>query len=159
RPADRGKQPIEWRHEKPRTRPRPAGPTPARPAADQPPPAARPAPPGRPGRPGDGRRTGPRRQTGPRRGGARARRRAAAPPPARRLAAVAELAGAAEARLLVGRLRDLYDRGDSPFQVEELAGGYQLLTRPAYDPWLVRFRRSSPDLRLTPALWETLAVV
>jgi segregation and condensation protein B len=81
------------------------------------------------------------------------------PLPARRLAAVAGLAGAAEARQVVARLRDLYERDGSAFQIEELAGGYQLLTRPAFHPWLVRFRRTAPDPRLTPALLETLAVV
>src|SRR5258707_15264980 len=54
---------------------------------------------------------------------------------ARRLATVAELAGAAEAREMVSRLRELYELDGSAFQIEELAGGYQLLTRPAYHPW------------------------
>jgi segregation and condensation protein B len=78
---------------------------------------------------------------------------------ARRLAEVAALADAAEARRLVERLRTLYDADGSAFQVEELAGGYQLLTRPAFHPWLLRLRRSGHDLRLTPAALETLAVI
>src|SRR5436305_8662888 len=44
------------------------------------------------------------------------------PLPARKLAAVAGLADAAEAHRQVARLRDLYDRGGSAFQVEERAG-------------------------------------
>ena len=78
---------------------------------------------------------------------------------ARRLATVAELADAAEARRLVERLRTLYDADGTAFQVEELAGGYQLLTRPAYHPWLVRLRQAAGEGKLTPALLETLAVV
>jgi segregation and condensation protein B len=78
---------------------------------------------------------------------------------ARRLAEVAALADAAEARRLIERLRALYDADGTAFQVEELAGGYQLLTRPAFHPWLLRLRRSGHDLRLTPAALETLAVV
>jgi segregation and condensation protein B len=78
---------------------------------------------------------------------------------AKRLAAAAGLAGAAEARQLAARLRELYDADGTAFQVEEVAGGYQLLTRAEYHPWLTRLRRSSPELRLTPAARETLAIV
>jgi segregation and condensation protein B len=78
---------------------------------------------------------------------------------ARRLAEAAALADAAEARKLVEKLRTLYDADGTAFQVGELAGGYQLLTRPAFHPWLLRLRRSGHDLRLTPAALETLAVI
>ena len=78
---------------------------------------------------------------------------------ARKLAEAAALADPAEARRLVERLRALYDADGTAFQVEELAGGYQLLTRAAFHPWLLRLRRTGHDLRLTPAALETLAVV
>ena len=78
---------------------------------------------------------------------------------AKRLAAVAGLADAAEARRLTERLRALYDLDGTAFQVEELAGGWQLLTRPEYHPWLARLRRASADARLTPAMRETLTIV
>jgi segregation and condensation protein B len=81
------------------------------------------------------------------------------PLPARRLASVAGLGDAVEARRLVQRLQALYERDASAFQVEELAGGWQLLTRPEFHPWLARLRRRSPDVRLSPAARETLAVV
>lgn len=77
----------------------------------------------------------------------------------RRLAAVAGLADAAEARRLVERLRSLYDVDGTAFQVEELAGGFQLLTRPEYHPWLARLRRAGNEVRLTVAARETLAIV
>src|SRR5947209_7065746 len=77
----------------------------------------------------------------------------------RKLTAAAGLADAAEARRLVQRLRELYERDGSAFQVEELAGGFQLLTRPEYHPWLARLRRGAAELRLGPAARETLAVV
>ncbi len=77
----------------------------------------------------------------------------------KRLAAAAGLADAAEARRLAARLRELYDADGTAFQVEEVAGGFQLLTRPEYHAWLTRLRRSSPELRLTPAARETLAIV
>jgi segregation and condensation protein B len=78
---------------------------------------------------------------------------------ARRLADACGLADAAEAKSLVARLRQLLDADGSAFGVEELAGGYQLLTRPQYHPWLVRLRRTGHDLRLSPAALEALAVI
>jgi segregation and condensation protein B len=78
---------------------------------------------------------------------------------ARRLAAAAGLADGAEARRLVKRLQALYDLDGTAFQVEELAGGFQLLTRPEYHRWLARLRRGAEDLRLTAAARETLAIV
>ena len=77
----------------------------------------------------------------------------------RRLASVATLADAAEARRLVRRLQALYRRDGSAFQVDEAAGGYQLLTRPEFHPWLARMRRSSLELRLSAPARETLAIV
>jgi segregation and condensation protein B len=78
---------------------------------------------------------------------------------ARRLAAAAELTEAAEARRLIDRLQALYAGEGAAFQVEELAGGYQLLTRPEVHPWLVRLRRSAGEPKLTGALLETLAII
>ncbi len=77
----------------------------------------------------------------------------------RRLAAAAGLADAAEARRMVEQLQALYDQDETAFQVEELGGGFQLLTRPKYHPWLARLRRTGPEVRLTPAARETLAIV
>lgn len=77
----------------------------------------------------------------------------------RRLAAVAGLPDAATARRLVRKLRSLYDREGAAFQVEELAGGYQLLTRPEFHRWLIRLHRAGEDLRLTGAARETLAII
>ncbi len=78
---------------------------------------------------------------------------------AKRLAEVAGLADAADARRHVERLQSLYDADGSAFQIEPLAGGFQLLTRPAFHPWLTRLRRTGHDLRLSPAARETLAVI
>lgn len=81
------------------------------------------------------------------------------PLPARRLAEIARLADAGEARRLIDRLRDLLEAEEAAFQIEELGGGYQLLTRPRYHSWLARLKRTGHELRLTPASLETLAVI
>lgn len=77
----------------------------------------------------------------------------------RRLATAAGLADAAEVRKQVRRLQEQYDSEGSAFQVEEIAGGYQLLSRPEFHPWLVRLKRTGHELRLSPAMRETLAII
>ncbi len=81
------------------------------------------------------------------------------PLPAKRIAALAGLKDAVEARRLVRRLQSLYEQDGTSFQVEELAGGFQLLTRAEFHPWLARLRRSGHELRLSQPARETLAVV
>lgn len=81
------------------------------------------------------------------------------PLPARKLAEAANLQDASEARRLVDRLKVLYDADGTAFQIAERAGGYQLLTRTEYHPWLVRLRRTGHEVRLTSAALETLAVI
>jgi segregation and condensation protein B len=78
---------------------------------------------------------------------------------ARRLTMVVGLKDATEAQRLVEHLQMLYEKDGSAFQVEEVAGGWQLLTRPEYHPWLSRLRRASAESRLTPAMREALTIV
>jgi segregation and condensation protein B len=77
----------------------------------------------------------------------------------RRLAAAARLPDATEARRLVRKLQGLYDKDGTAFQIEEVAGGFQLLTRPEYHPWLVRLKRASNEVHLSGPARETLAIV
>lgn len=77
----------------------------------------------------------------------------------RRVADAAGLADSAAARSLIERLRELLDADGSAFQITEIAGGYQLLTRPEYHSWLTRLRRTGHELRLSSAAMETLAVI
>ena len=77
----------------------------------------------------------------------------------RRLAAIAGLPDGNEARRLVRKLQAFYDKDGTAFQVEEIAGGFQLLSRPEYHPWLIRLRRTGSDVRLSPAGRETLAII
>jgi segregation and condensation protein B len=77
----------------------------------------------------------------------------------RKLAAIAGLTDGNQARRLVHKLHQLYEADGTAFQVEEVAGGFQLFTRPEYHRWLVRLKRGGPELRLTPTARETLAIV
>jgi len=81
------------------------------------------------------------------------------PLPARRLADAAGINSASDVRKLIERLKELLHQEGSAFQVEEIAGGYQFLTRPTYHTWLTRLKRTGHELRLTAAARETLAVI
>lgn len=78
---------------------------------------------------------------------------------ARKIASVAGLSDAVSVRRLLKKLQAIYDADESAFQVEELAGGFQLLTRPRFHRWLATLRRASAEARLSAAARETLAVV
>lgn len=77
----------------------------------------------------------------------------------RRLITAALLPDVAEGRRLIRRLQEMYDRDGSAFQVVELAGGYQLQTRPEFHPWLARLRRGQTEMRLSAAARETLTII
>lgn len=81
------------------------------------------------------------------------------PLPSRKLGQYANLADATEARTLVRRLNQLYDTHGRSFRVEEVAGGFQLLTRAKFSPWLRRLERVPSEVRLSAPAMETLAVV
>lgn len=81
------------------------------------------------------------------------------PVPSRKLAQLAGLADGTEARTLVRRLNRSYDATGSAFRAEELAGGFQLMSRPKFGGWLRRLRPSPVEVRLSAPALETLAVV
>jgi len=77
----------------------------------------------------------------------------------RRLARLAGLADGTRARVLVRELRRLHDDAGAAFRVEQIAGGYQLLTRGGFGPWVRRMLDQPAEARLSPAALETLAIV
>ena len=81
------------------------------------------------------------------------------PLPIRKLVQVMGYTDTDTTRRLMKKLQELYDRDGSAFELEELAGGYQLMTRPEYHRWLTSLKRSQQELKLTAASRETLAIV
>ena len=77
----------------------------------------------------------------------------------RKLAQLAHLADATEARTLVRELNQIYDMHHRAVRIEQVAGGYRLLTRPSLAPWLARLGHLPPVMRLSSPMMETLAVV
>jgi segregation and condensation protein B len=77
----------------------------------------------------------------------------------RKLAQFAKLADGTEARTLVRELNGIYDEAGRAFRVEEVAGGFRLLTRRQFAPWLRRLEHVPGEVRLSAPSMETLAVV
>ncbi len=77
----------------------------------------------------------------------------------RKLAQLAGLADGTKARTLVRALNSRYDSEGCAFRAEEVAGGFQLLTRPQFASWLRRLDSTAVDVRLSAPAMETLAVV
>ena len=81
------------------------------------------------------------------------------PLPIRRLAKLARLPDATRGRSLLRELNQLLDTAGSAFRVEHVAGGFQLLTRSRFGPWVRRTLEYSAENRLSTAALETLSIV
>ena len=81
------------------------------------------------------------------------------PLPTRKLAKLARLADGTRARTLLRELAALHDATGSAFRVESIAGGYQILTRSPFGPWVRRLLTTPSENRLSAAAMETLAIV
>jgi len=77
----------------------------------------------------------------------------------RRLAKLARLTDGTRARALLRELRHLQDAAGSAMRVEQIAGGFQLLSRAAFGPWIRRLQENPAAPRLSAAGLETLAIV
>jgi segregation and condensation protein B len=81
------------------------------------------------------------------------------PLPSRKIAQLAHLDDGTRARTLIRKLNQLYDQVGRAFRVEEVAGGYQILTRTKFASWLRRLGFVPAEMRLSSPALETLAVV
>jgi segregation and condensation protein B len=77
----------------------------------------------------------------------------------RKLSQYANLADGTEARTLIRRLNERYDAAGRAFRVEQVAGGFQLLTRRKLGSWLRRLAHVPGETRLSAPALETLAVI
>jgi segregation and condensation protein B len=74
------------------------------------------------------------------------------------LKAVLESEETGPIREALDELRTEYDQRRGGFELREVAGGYQLRTRPDYSEWVKRLLKPSPT-RLSRASLETLAII
>jgi segregation and condensation protein B len=77
----------------------------------------------------------------------------------RKLAKLAGLADATEARTLIRRINLSLDEDGRSYRIEEVAGGYAMMTRSQFAPWLRRLAHVPGAVKLSQSAMETLAVV
>jgi len=77
---------------------------------------------------------------------------------AARLASIVEVSGK-EVRGCIDRLNAKYQANGHAFRIEQIAGGYQMLTLSVYNHWLKKLLRVRSDSKLSPAALETLAII
>ncbi len=82
-----------------------------------------------------------------------------APLSAARLAEMVGSGTAGEVKKHIDTLNARYHDAGMSFQIEKIAGGYRMMTLPAYRPWLKKLIKHRSNMRLTDAALETLAIV
>ena len=80
------------------------------------------------------------------------------PIPAAKLSRAVEGTDVRIVRKCVEQLNAEYEESNRSFQIEEIAGGYQVLTRPEFWKWVSKIRQTRTDAKLSPAALETLAI-
>jgi len=76
-----------------------------------------------------------------------------------RLAEMLELESTKPVRRAIKELNEQYVTTDRSFRVEQVAGGYQLLTLPDFGEILKKLHQREVDSKLTKAALETLAII
>jgi segregation and condensation protein B len=77
---------------------------------------------------------------------------------AARLADIVETS-AKQIRQYIENLNEKYRANNNAFRIEQIAGGYQMLTLSPYNHWLQKLLRVRDDSKLSPAALETLAII
>jgi len=75
---------------------------------------------------------------------------------------IAQIVGAGDAREVrkhIAALNEKYEAAGCAFRIDEIAGGFQMLTLPQYNTWLSKLSRARQESKLSQAAMETLAIV
>jgi len=75
-----------------------------------------------------------------------------------RLSSIVEI-GVKQIRQHIESLNNKYEANNNAFRIEQIAGGYQMLTLSAYNHWLQKLLRVRSEDKLSPAALETLAII
>lgn len=78
---------------------------------------------------------------------------------AQRLADLMEIPSVKPLKKAIKTLNEQYEQSQRCFRVEQVAGGYQLLTLPLYGPHLDKLYKRDADAKLTKSALETLAII
>ena len=65
----------------------------------------------------------------------------------------------ADVRQALAELQMSYNLDNRGFALEEIAGGWQLFSRPVYAPYIERFQKKQTKTKLSAAALETLAII
>jgi len=76
-----------------------------------------------------------------------------------RIGEVMGLATAKPVRQAIKELNRQYEESGRSFRIEQVAGGYQILTLPRYGEHLKKLHQKEADAKLTKAALETLAII
>jgi segregation and condensation protein B len=78
-----------------------------------------------------------------------------------REARLADIVGtsASQIRRHIKTLNDKYQTNNNAFRIEQIAGGYQMMTLSPYNHWLQKLLRVRDASKLSPAALETLAII
>lgn len=77
----------------------------------------------------------------------------------RKIAQLATLANASEAKELIDHLNDALAASQSAFHIKRVATGYRMMTHPQFSFWLNKLHQRQAALKLSPPAMETLAIV
>ncbi len=77
----------------------------------------------------------------------------------RKLTDIIEGVDSAQIQETIVQLKNDYTIQGRSFQIEEIAGGYQLFSRPEYYEWIAKLRKKSGETKLSQAALETLAII
>ena len=81
------------------------------------------------------------------------------PLPAPKIADVAGAGNARDVKKHIAALNETYAQRGAAFRIEEIAGGFQMLTLPVYNDRLSKLLQARRGTRLSQAALETLAIV
>jgi segregation and condensation protein B len=76
-----------------------------------------------------------------------------------RLAELMDLPGTKSVRSAIKSLNEQYEQTERSFRIEQVAGGYQILTLPKFGEQLKKLHQKEIDSKLTKAALETLAII
>jgi len=65
----------------------------------------------------------------------------------------------AEIRQALARLKSNYEKNEGGLQISEVAGGFQLATRPEYAPWIKMLGKTKTSAKLSRSGLESLAII
>lgn len=75
---------------------------------------------------------------------------------------IAEILGDIDTEMVISLLEEIkleINNSTLPYILKEIAGGYQLLVRPLFAPFIRKFLQIKKTRRMSPALLETLAII